>query len=187
MTKEYHFKFEVTIADYEAFNVFVTNQAFKKNRVYRVAVGVGILLIACFNFYLTHFTLKPDMVLFFFLGIYWAFLLPILSKQTIKKRAKAVINNARPGAVIGYRDMVISEEHIWYQSELYDNKLKWGAIQKLEQMPQNVLLFLADTSALIIPTSEIGDANAVSEFVSFARQQIDKSQNKEEIAAHLVG
>ncbi len=187
MKKEYHFEFEVLIADFEAFNVFVTKQAYKKGRLYRIAIGCALMLIGFFNFYISDFTFKTDFVALFVVGFIWVFFIPMLTQRSVKKRARTLVKNARPGALIGFRDMLISSEHIWYKSELYDNKLKWGVIQKVEQMPQHVLLFLADTSALIIPMAVIGDTNAVSEFVDFANQQIDKSQNKDEIASHLVG
>jgi hypothetical protein len=187
MAREYNFKVDVSMDDYEAFNVFVTNQAFKKNRIIRMVIGGALILFGAFNFYLANFTLKTDVIIFFLVGSFWVLLLPMLSKQGVKRRARTIVKNARPGAVIGYREITVSEEHIWYKSELYDNKLKWGVIQKLDQMPSHVLIYLAETSALIIPNSAIGDANAILEFVTFAQAQLDKSQNKEEIAAHLVG
>ncbi len=187
MEKSYEFKFEITIADYEAFNIFITDQAFKKAKISRYIIAGSLLLLAAFNFYKANFTLSPSVVLTSLLAIIWGIIIPASGKYTVKKRARMLVASARPGVITGYREMSFSMAHITMFSDLFNETIQWGAINKVERSKEHVLVFISDMAAFIMPIKEIESQCSIEEFIAFVQSQIDKSQNKEEIAAHLVG
>lgn len=186
MERSYEFRFEITIADYEAYNIFITDQAFKKAKISRYIIAGSLLLLAGFNFYKANFTLSPSVVFTFLLAILWGVIIPASGKYGVKKRARKIVASTRPGVITGYREMSFSEKHITLVSDLFNETIQWGAIKKVARSKQHILVFISDMAAFIMPIKEIESQCSIEEFIAFVQSQIDQSQNMEEISAHLV-
>lgn len=181
----YHFEFELTVSDYEEYNVHITKKSYRQSRNYRFIVAGAILLWALFLFYQSNFELSPPIIFLPLISVY-IFLVPLILGRTARKNMRSILAKARPGSIIGPTKLTITEKSVHSEGTLIDSTILWGAVQDVETHSKYVFIYLTAHSAIIVPRNIIGNDAAVSEFATFVRAQIDRSYNKEEIAQHLV-
>ncbi len=182
---DFYFEYELTIKDYEEYNVYLTKKKYRKHRWLWHFWGLAMFSVGVFELYRIGFIPHPLWIALLPLSIY-IFTLPWLLLRTARRNMRQMIAKARPGTIVGIVKITIDEAAIHSVGNLSQSIIQWGAVQEVEATPKYVYIYLSSHAALIVPCHIIGNQQAVDDLMGFIRTQIDRSYNKEEIAQHLV-
>jgi hypothetical protein len=93
-------------------------------------------------------------------------LTPILIRRQIAQHFPPEKNSA----IYGWRRMTIDSERIMQQGELIVAGYKWAAVERIEISDRQVLFFIAQSAALVIPRRAFRDETALRSFVEEAQR-----------------
>lgn len=155
-------KYELTLDDYIAFNLFHTSNsgALRRRRI------VGTVLTSFITFVGTLLIGHPPelgigfsvIIALFCVVISW-YVYKLAYGRAQSRTVRRMYQEGCNKSILGPREVTIDENSIFSRSEFIEARYFWKGVDRIIETPDHAFLYVAAVSALIIPKREIASGD----------------------------
>jgi hypothetical protein len=103
--------------------------------------------------------------------ICWFLWYPSGYRKSIRKQVQRTLKEGTSRVLLAERHFVFGTAGIQTRSEFGESALKWSAIERIEETPARLFLWLGPANAIIVPARAFSTEAGFREFVTFVHQQ----------------
>ena len=164
------FKFNLTEEEYFEYNYYTTWAGPHKKpyrlRYYARIFALYTVIAALYIFTNRSHRLEVDLVIFAIIGITYFLLVPVLIKNSIRRRTKQIIGEPENAHVLDESEIILTETGIVDQDKVSQSRYEWDAIVKKTETPNSYYLYTNSYHAIVIPKRVVRNAREHDELQS---------------------
>ncbi|MBC7828099.1 MAG: YcxB family protein [Chitinophagaceae bacterium] len=154
-------KFNLTEEEYFEYNYYTAWSAPHK-KAYRIRYYVRVLalysVIAGLYIFTNHsHRLEIDLIIFAVIGIIYFLLVPILIRNSTRRRTKQIIAEPENQHVLDESEIILTDTGIVDQDHVSQSKYDWDAIVKKTETRNSYYLYTNSYHAIVIPKRVINN------------------------------
>ena len=148
-------KFNLTEEEYFEYNYY-TAWAAPHKKTYRIRYYVRVLalysIIAVLYIFTNHsHRIEIDLIIFAIIGTIYFLLVPILIRNSIRRRTKLIIAEPENQHVLDESEIILSDNGIIDQDHVSQSRYDWDAIVKKTETENSYYLYTNSYHAIVIP------------------------------------
>jgi hypothetical protein len=172
-------KFNLTEEEYFEYNYY-TAWAAPHKKSYRLRYYLKVftfysLIAGLYIFTNRRHRLEIDLAVFGILGIVYLLLVPLLIRNSIRRKTKQIIAEPENEHVLDESEIILSESGIIDQDHVSYSKYDWDAIVKKSETPNSYYLYTNSYHAIVIPKRVIKNADEHKELEQLFNQYLSLS------------
>jgi hypothetical protein len=165
------FKFSLTEQEYFEYNYY-TAWAAPHKKSYRIRYYARVFalysIIAGLYIFTNHsHRIEIDLVIFVIIGTVYFMLVPILVRNSIRRRTKQIISEPENQHVLDESEIIITETGIIDQDKVSQSKYDWDAIVKKTETHNGYYLYTNSYHAIVIPKRVVRNSHEQKELQGF--------------------
>ena len=167
-------KFNLTEEEYFEYNYY-TAWAAPHKKAYRIRYYVRVFalysIIAGLYIFTNHsHRLEIDLIIFAIIGIVYFLLVPLLIRNSIRRRTKQTIAEPENQHVLDESEIILTERGIVDQDNVSQSKYDWDAIVKKTETANSYYLYTNSYHAIVIPKRVIRNTQEQKELERLLNQ-----------------
>lgn len=170
------FKFNLTEEEYFEYNYYTTWAAPHKKK-YRIRYYARVLalysIIAVLYIFTNHsHRIEIDLSVFAIIGIVYFLMVPLLIRNSIRRRTKQIIAEPENQHVLDESEIIITDTGITDQDNVSQSRYDWDAIVKKSETPNSYYLYTNSYHAIVIPKRILKNREEKDELLGFFNRHL---------------
>lgn len=170
------FKFSLTEEEYYEYNYYTTWAAPHKKqyrlRYYVKVLALYIVIAALYIITNPGHRIEIDLSVFAIIGIAYFLMVPLLIRNSIRRRTRQIISEPENQHVLDESEIVITESGISDHDSVSDSRYDWDAIVKKAETPKSYYLYTNSYHAVVIPKRVIRNRKEQDELLGYFNRHL---------------
>ena len=177
-------KFSFTEEEYFQYNYYTTwagpHKRSYRFRYYARVFALYSVIAALYIFTNHSHRIEIDLTVFAIIGIIYFLFVPLLIRNSIRRRTKQIISQPENQHVLDESEIIVSETGIIDQDKLSHSKYAWDAIIRKTETAASYYLYTNSYHAIVIPKRVIKSASEREELQALFSRHLSLSSEYSE-------